>query len=249
MKRAFLIAAVCFLFLIGVASSAVLEVGVNEKLESNMSSLVYDNSSNLVKFSIELYNTGSVPFTARIKNEISDNNDLIFSGWSQEEGMMPGDKSMFDIYWYANSTGEYFSKLKVYFGNDLKEYKKFSLRISNYSEPEDAFDIKNFRTYDNYVVFDLESGVDAENIVVIPEEYTLGWIFEQKEIANMTQNSSKTVVLDYYPSLWIPSNISIGIASDNGKYYTEKTLEMKKIGGITGLFYYITDSLKIAFFK
>jgi hypothetical protein len=248
MKKA-LIVMVCFLFLVRAASSAVLEVGVNEKLESNISSLLYDNSSNLVKFSVELYNTGSVPFMARIRNDISNNSDLIFSGWSREEDMMPGDKKTFDVYWYADSAGEYFSKMKVYYGNEIKEYKKFSLYISNYSEPEDAFDIKNFRTYDNYVVFDLESKVDAENIAVIPGLYTLGWIFEQKEIANMSQNSSKTIVLNYYPTIWIPSNITIDIASDNGKYFTEKTLEMDKISGIAGLFYYITDSLKIALSK
>lgn len=237
-----------FLFLASLASAAVLEVGVKEKLDANLSSMIYDNSSNFVKFSFEFYNKGSVPFKARIKNEISGN-DTVFVGWSQEKELMPGDKKSFEIYWYASSAGDYSSKIKAYYGNDIKEYKSFDIAISNYIEPEDVFNISSFRTYDSYVVFDLTSSKDVENVVVIPQKYTPGWIFEQKEIVNMSQNSSRTVVLNYTPSLWTPSNVTIGIVSDNGKYYTEKDVEMDKSTGLAGLFYYVIDSLKIAFSK
>jgi hypothetical protein len=249
MKGTLLTILVGFLFLASIASAAVLEVGVKEKIEANLSSMTFDNSSNMVRFSFEVYNTGSVPYKARIKDDVSNSDDVVFSGWSQESDLMPGDKKDFDIYWYASSAGDYSSKVKIYFGDDVKEYKKVDLTVSDYKEPEDVFNISNFRTYDNYVVFDLSSKEDAENVVIIPQKYTPGWIFEQREIENMSQNSSKTVVLNYQPALWLPSNVSIGIASDNGKYYSERMLEMEKAGGIASLFYYIVDSLKIAFSK
>ena len=248
MRRA-LVAMMCFLIFANIASAAVLEVGVKENLETELISLTFDNSSNEVKFSTEFYNTGSVPYKARIKNEVFNGEELVFSGWSQEEDMMPGDKKTFSMYWYAGSAGDYSSKIKVYFGDEIKEYKKVDVLVMNYVEPEDVFEVSNFRTYDDYALFDVTSRVDAENVVVVPNDYIPGWIFEQAEIGNISQNSSKLAVIKYKPSLWVPSNISLEIMSDNGKYYSEKTAEMKKEEGLAGLFYYVVDSLRISFSK
>ena len=244
-----LILLVCFLLLIRVVYSSSIDVGVSEVLDGNVISVDYDNSSNVVEISEEFYNTGSVPYKARIKTEIFSNSELIFSGWGQENDFMPGDKKTSYIHWYASSPGEYSAKLKVYFADSIKEYKKFDFSVDSVTDSEDIFNISNFRTYDNYVLFDLKSSKDANNITIIPVKYTAGWIFEQKEIASMAENSSKYVMLNYYPSLWEPSSIELTIVADDGKYYTEKTLEMKKIGGITGLFYYIIDGIRLALFK
>ena len=249
MNKAFFILVVCFLLAVEIAYSSSVDVGVSEVLEGNMIYANVDDSSNMVRFSTEFYNTGSVPHKARIKTEVYNSTHMLFNGWSDEKDFMPGDKKMFDSYWYADSAGEYSVKIKVYFGNDIKEYKKIEFSVENVAEAEDVFDIKNFRTYEDYVLFDLESNEDVSNIVIIPSQYKSGWIFEQKAIESMAKDSSKYVMLNYYPTLWSPSSVNLAIVSDNGKYYTEKTLEMNKIGGLTGLFYYITDSIKYAFFK
>jgi hypothetical protein len=247
--RKTLLILICFLFLIGVAYSAVVEVGIAETLEGNISSLNFDVSSNVAKFSIEFYNTGSVPYKARIKTEIFNNSDMVFSGWGQEMDFMSGEKKISDIYWYANNIGDYFAKLKVYFGNDVKEYRKFGFSVSNFVEAEDVFKIKDLRTYDNYIVFDVQSREDVENVIVIPNNYTPGWIFEQEEIGNMSGNSSKFVLVNYYPTIWKPSNVSLSIVSSDGRYYTEERVEIRKNEGLIGLVYYILDSLRITFFK
>jgi hypothetical protein len=249
MKKIVLILIICLLFLIRIAYSSLIEVGINETIKGNVSSITYDNNSNIVKFSIEFYNTGSVGYKDRIKIEIFDNEDLIFSGWSQEKDLMPGERKSFDIYWYNNKTGKYFAKLKSYFGNEILEYKEFEFSIGRSTKPEDNFEIKNFRTYDNFIIFDVDSKEDSHDVVIIPQQYTSGWIFEQKEIGNLTKNGSKLVVMNYYPSLWTPSNVSLAIVSDGGKYYTEGTLEMKKNEGLTGAFFYVVDRLRIAFFS
>ena len=248
MKKALLIMA-CFLLLVGVVYSAIVEVGIIETLEGNISSLNYDSSSNIVKFSIEFYNTGSIPFNARIKTEIFNESEIIFSGWGRGMEFMSGDKKASDIYWYADNGGDYFAKLKVYFGNDVKEYKKFAFSVSDSVESEDVFEIRNLRTYDDHIVFEVYSREDAKNVIVIPKQYTPGWIFEQAEIDNISGNSSEFVVLNYYPTIWRPSNISLEIVSDKGKYHTEETVEMSKGEGLIGLLFYVMDSLRIAFFK
>jgi hypothetical protein len=248
MKKTLLIL-VCLLFLMGVAYSAVLDVGIVETLEGNISSIIYDASSNIIKLSTEFYNTGSVPYKARIKTEIFNESEMLFSGWGQENVLMSGDKKISDVYWYTNKTGDYFAKIKVYFGDKINEYKKFGFSVTSSVEAEDVFEIQNLRTYENYIIFDIKSMEDAQNVIVIPDQYTLGWVFEQVEIDEITGNSSKIVVLNYYPTVWKPSNVTLAITSDKGKYYTEKRVELTKHDGLAGLFYYIIDSLRIALFK
>ena len=154
MKRSFFLLAVCFLVTIGIAYSAFLEVGINEVLDGNISSLSYDTSSNLVKFSIEFYNTGSVPYKARIKIDTYNSTDMLFTGWGKEMELMAGNKEVSDIYWYADK-GEYSVKIKAYFGNEIKEYKKFDIKVSETAEPEDNFEIRDLRTYDDHIIFDI----------------------------------------------------------------------------------------------
>ena len=169
--------------------------------------------------------------------------------WQITGHFMPGDKKNFDIYWYANDIGEYFAKLKVYYGNEIREYKKFEFLISNSIESEDIFEIKDLRTYDNYIIFDVKSKEEVKDVIITPNRYTSGWIFEQKKIDKINKDGSKLVILPYYPTLWTPANVTLAIASNNGKYYSEKTIEMKKNEGLVWLFFYIVDGLRISFFK
>jgi hypothetical protein len=247
MKKIIPIALICLLLLTKISYSSSIEVGVAESLKGNMSSIAYDNTSNIVKFSIEFYNTGSIGYKARIKDEIYDGSKLVFNGWSQEQSLMPGERKTFNIYWFSSNEGKYYSKFKAYFGNEILEYKKFEFSIGKSISPENVFEISNLRTYDNHIIFDLQSREDVKNVIIMPDKYIYGWIFEQSVIANLSKNTSKVVVINYYPTLWTPLNISLSIASDGGKYYSERLVEMKKNEGLTWLFYYIIDSFRTAF--
>ncbi|MFH0929010.1 MAG: hypothetical protein V1818_01485 [Candidatus Aenigmatarchaeota archaeon] len=239
----------CFLLLICTAYAASVEVGISEVMEGKLISLSHDNATNIVKFSAEFYNTGSVPYKTRMKTEIIKGDETVFNGWSDEKDFMPGDKRMFETYWHATTSGAYSVKLKAYFGNEIKEYKKVDFVVGSVADSEDVFAIENFRTYDDYVLFDVVSNEDVENVIIMPSGYTAGWIFEQKTIDNLTKNSSKYVMIKYKPTLWSRSAVKMSIVSDDGKYYTEESLEMKKLEGLTGLYFYITDSIKYALFK
>ena len=246
MNKTSLVFFACFLLLVKAAYSSQVEVGVSQVLDGSIIAVSYDSSSDPVNISEEFYNTGSVPYKARVKAEIFNSSDIIFSGWSSKEVFMPGDKKISDIYWYASSPGDYSAKLKVYFGDIIKEYKKIDFSVDSVPESEDVFDISNFRTYDSYVLFDVQSSRNTSNVVIIPLDYTPGWIFEQKEIPSIAENSSKYIMLSYQPSLWAPSTVKMAIVSDGGRYYTEKTLEMNKLDGLAGMFYYVVDSIRFA---
>jgi hypothetical protein len=245
MKKLILLFILCLLILIKIGFSTLIKVNINEEIKSKIVSETTNFSFNVVKFSTEFYNIGSIDYSARARIFVYSDDKLIFSGWSQEKGLMSGDKKSFDIYWYAKSPGKYKSKLRFYFGNEIIDSETKELQINETLIPKDVFEISNFRTYDNHVIFDLKSEKDVKNIKVIPHEYVPGWIFEQKAIENIKKGDIKTVSLPYSPTVWKPTTLKLVVVSDNGKYYSEKPLEMKKETGITSIIYSILDSLKL----
>jgi hypothetical protein len=231
------------LFFSQLAKSAEIKVSVPADLQGNISSISFNSSPDLVRFQIEFYNVGSVAYKARIRLDINDSQN-VFTGWSDEKSLMPGDRNSYDIYWYANSTGNFSAKAKVYYANEIFE-QKFNIGKKASSSSENVFEIMNFRTYDNFIVFDLKSNQDAKNVVAIPTNIPIGWIFEQKEIGSLNKGVTKNVVIQYYPSVWTLKNMTLTIASDEGRYYSEKTFELNKETGILWLFHYLIDRLKM----
>jgi len=246
--KTYLFFVLCFLVLTKIAFSSLIEVDISEDVKSDVIHEAIATSFNVVNFSTELYNTGSVPYDARARIFVYNESKLIFSGWSQKEDMMPGEKKTFDVYWYTNSPGNYESKLRVYFGNEITESEKRDFQIKDSLEPEDVFIIESFRTYDNHVVFDIVSKKDVENIIIIPSSYISGWIFEQKTIESIKKDFIKTISLDYQPTVWKPTNLKIAVVAENGKFYSEKIVEMEKERGIMNLIYSILDNLKLLLF-
>ena len=244
MKNLVLICLVCFFIYVNIALAALIEVDILEVLDGDISSLNYDNSSNIVEFTTELNNKGSVPYKSRIKIDVFDGDNVIFTSWSKENVLMPGDKKVFENYWFGEG-GIYDVKIRAYLGNEIKDYKKFEISLKNV-QPEDVFEIKNLRTYDDYMIFDVFTSRDTEDVVIMPSQYRLGWIFEQESIESMHANSTKTVKISYYPGVWMSSDVKILVASDEGKYFSEESFEMEKITGLWGLFYFWLDSLKLA---
>lgn len=245
MKRLLLSFILCALILASIAFSTLMEVNINEEVKNKF---IFNNetiSNNVVKFSMELYNIGSVAYNDRIRIFIYNNDSLLFNGWSQEKKLMSGDKKAFDIYWVTNSPGIYKYKLRSYFGNEIAESEEKEFEIKETLDYEDVFEINNFRTYDNKVIFDVKSKKDVKNVIIIPYSYVSGWIFEQKSIESIRKDVIKPVSIDYYPSVWIPSTLKLAIVAENGKYYSEKTVEMKKEEGILKMFNNLLDSLKL----
>ena len=241
----FLLVILCILFLAKDAFPALLKIDISEDIKGSIVSDSQSISFNAVKFSTEFSNIGSVAYNVRSRIFVYKDDKLLFSGWSQEKTLMPGDRKTFDIYWYANSPVKYESKLRVYAGNEIFEDEKKEFQVTETLIPEDNFEIMNFRTYDNYIIFDIKSKKDTKNVTIIPYKYVPSWIFEQKTIDSMKKGSVKTVQINFYPSLVEPTSLKLSIMAENGKYYSEKTLEMKKEQGIIRIFHSILDSLKL----
>jgi len=244
MKKLFLFI-ICFLLLTKIAFSALIEVGISQVIENKVISQTENISFNAVKFQTEIYNTGSIAYDSRVRIFIYNDSKLIFDGWSQEKDLMAGDKETFDIYWYSKYPGKYEYKLRVYFGNEINETEKKEFEIDHLLDYKDVFEVYNFRTYDNKIVFDLKSKENVKNIEIIPYDYTPGWIFEQETIDEMKKDSIKTVSIPFYPTVWEPSKLTLAIVAEDGKFYSERVEEMKKEAGIIDLINNILNSLRI----
>jgi len=233
-----------FLFLFNLAKATLIDVEIPKSLEGSITSFFFDPSKDIIKFQFEFYNTGSTAYKARIRIDFLNDSKTLFTAWSNEKILMPGDRKNFEIYIYTNSTGNFTLRSRVYFGNEIQE-KFLKIEKKNSFSHQDIFEIKNFRTYDDFVVFDVKAKKSSKDIVILPHDFPLGWIFEQKKIDFLKEGEERTIALKYYPTVWSETNLTLIIASDEGKYKTERIFEMKKESGILWLIHYIVDKLKL----
>ena len=237
MKKACLIVSFFIALSIYTANALLIEVGISEKLDGEIVHFTYNTSTNLVKFSSEFRNTGSVGYKARMRIDIFGNSS-IFTSWSDEKALLPGARKNYESYWYINTSGNFTARLRMYFGNEIYE-KEFSFGINQSVVPEDIFEISGFRTYENRVAFRVNAGKPLEGAVAIPYNYPKAWVFEQSKVPG-----SGDVTLFYEPALWRPSDVTIGIVSDDGRYFTSRTFRMDKKIDILFITFYIMDSIK-----
>jgi hypothetical protein len=245
MKAKLLVFLLFFSLVLSNANAVLIEVKVPKTLKGNVTSFSYDFSKNLVAFKLEFYNSGSISYTGRARIDVFNDSQTIFTAWSEEKKFMPGDRKIFELYWFTNLTGNFSGRIRMYFANEMLE-KTFDLE-KIYSYPtENVFTISSFRTYENAVVFDLKAEKDVKNVVIIPENIPLGWIFQQKKIEEMKKGEVRTVAISYKPTVWSEENLALSIADGDGKYFAQEEVKLKKESGLLGFVHYLIDLLKLA---
>ena len=192
------------------ASASSIKVGVMEAFEGSPVFFISNVTGNLVKFSTEFYNTGTIPYKARMRIDVFDEK-RIFSGWSKEKPLMPGDRDYFEVFWYSEEAGNFTVLLRAYFGNEIVAYDSINLSLGE-SNAEEAINISvTSMSYDS-IGFFLDPDMET---VIIPYNYNPGWIFEQ---------SADTV--SYEPTVWVPCDVSVYAVSLDGEYYGKKTFRL-----------------------
>jgi hypothetical protein len=230
--------------LLSAALAADIEVNIEETLSAKVTSLQH-GQSDLVNFSVEIYNTGGFPYLARPRIDIVLPDGGAFTAWGDERRIQPGARSVFDMFWFTNATGKFPATLRYYFGGETGE-TDFVVEKSGSGSPPSVFSVRDFRTYDGYVVFDVSSSVEATGVVVMPQNYPAGWVFEQRKVGRMGPSASRTVILPY-SGAYFPTDVGILVASDSGGYATSAGLRMEKEPGLNGVLHAVQDGLKIAF--
>jgi len=224
---------VSFFLILSISRAQEIEVNIKEVIEVEALDIDYNSTitdGKPFKVNIELFNSGSIGYKTRIRLDIFDQDDLIFTGWSYEKYFFPGNQEIYDLYWHpSNLEGKFKASIKIYFANEIKKIKPIKFEVEPVKKtPENVFEILDFRTYDDGVEFLVKTNKTLEDIAFVPSNYPTGWIFEQTKIDKLESGSIEIVDLRYEPSLWKESDVTINIFTEDGKYYTSKSFTLKK---------------------
>lgn len=241
---------VSFLLILSISKAQMVDVNIQEVIEVEAINIDYNSTitdGRPFKVSFELFNPGSVGYKTRIRLDIFDQDNLIFTGWSNEEYFFPGNRRTYGLYWHPlDLEGKFKASIRIYFINKIKKIKPIKFEVKPVEKtPENAFDILDFRTYDEEVELLVKSNRTLENIGIVPSNYPTGWIFEQTKIDKLESGSIKKINLRYEPSLWVQGDVTIGIFTEDGKYYTSKSFTMERETFFWRHFYRIINDLRI----
>lgn len=227
-----------------LANAIMIRVGIKERLDGEISFFNMKEILNLVKFEIEFYNTGSIDYKARGRVDILNNSEIIFTAWSKEVYLSPGDRKKFNLYWFSNNSGNFTIRVRVYYGNEIEE-KLFRFRKNYFNQSLKNIEISPIRVYDNFLVFDLKTEKNVSKVIIIPDNFPTTWIVEQKEIEI---NRRKTASIDYLPITLREREGKIIVVSSDGKYFGEKKFVFKKEIGLKYYILLLIDKIKLAFY-
>jgi hypothetical protein len=230
-----------------------VDVNIKELTRVNATNINYNSSitdGKPLKLDIELFNSGSTGYKARIKFDIFDkDSNSIFTGWSDEKDFFPGYRKFYDLYWHpSNVKGKFKASIAVYFANEINKIKQINFEIKPSSKPpESIFEILDFRTYEDEVIFLVRTNKTVENVIFMPSNYPSGWVFEQNKIDKMENDNIKIIDLKYGPTLWKESDVTINIFTEDGKYYTSKSFSLKRETSFWKEFYGIVNTFRVLF--
>lgn len=218
----------------------IIDVNIKGVLSEEVRAVSYDSSieSKPFKIGFELFNTGSIGYTARARLDVFDNDTLVYTGWSDEKTFLPGYHERFYLYWYPSDVGNYTGQVMVYYANEVKELDPVRFEVKSRIVPKKTIEIIDFKTYDEEVELKIKSNQSLENVIIIPSEYPPGWIFEQRMIKNLEKNEIKKVGIPYKPSLWKESNVRIEIVTENGEYYMTGSFLLERETGLRRFLHY-----------
>jgi len=244
MKKIFL-SILLLILSISIVNSSKIEVNVPEVLNGEISAFFLNKSLNsgVVKTKIEFDNIGSIPFKSRLRLEILEQEKLLYTLWSDGKEINPSEKKIFEFFTYINKTGFFKSRIRVYYGGEILDHDNTTFEIKNTKNPEDIFEIKRLRAYEDYIKFDIKSKKNVNNIIIMFSDYPKSWIIEQKKIESLKKNNRFPVKIKYIPVSWIDKEIRIHIFTEDGNFYKTENIILKNESGIKRLFNSILDFL------
>jgi len=224
-----------FILLLPAVHALNIDLSVEKVFVGEVKSFVYNDSFAVKQFSGEFLNPGSVPYSARARVDVFEDDNIVFTAWSEKMVLMPGNTAPFRLSWVPEEGGDYTARLRAYYGGEIVE-NTMNLSVSA-KEVKKTVSINNVRVFDNLVLVELTSEKDKDEIYVVPSGFPRDWIFTQGMIGGIKANERRLVLLSYIPSVWTPQNITIYAGS--GDAVKAKSLVMERETGLTALLYRI----------
>jgi len=238
-KRSAILTASAFLIMVGLAFPMSITMGVGEEVNGEMKTLWEKTSNGVYNFSIEFYNSGSVPYSAIARLDIFDGQKRVFTSWENSADLPPGKRVYFNLFGFVNKSGNYSPRIRIYFANEMME-KWYEPEQVLVSERQDPFMVSNINSGDNYIEFDLVSDQDVDNAILLPSKYPQGWVFHQAPVS-LKANITSRQRLYFEPDIKRSINSTLIISSGSGLY--AKAVDFNIGGGGDDLLSGITSFL------
>lgn len=243
MKRA-----IFFLLLIMALSASAIaasvSVNVNDFVSSELKIMHEEEKSGLLFREFELFNSGSAPYLARIRVSLNNASGEVFSGWTKEGAVMPGERKIFPAYAYAASGGNYTEKIYGHYAHDSFELAGKNITVEAFPHPEAEILISNPRVYAQKITLDVESGTDEKNVVVMPYSFPVAWIAGQKEIPSLRKGRAVRISIPYESDVFLEKPVSFIAVSGDGRALGKASFLMRPESGISKYLYLALDWIR-----
>ena len=211
-----------FSLLVSASLGIRVKITTKEKIDAtSFSNFSLKNNLLLIDSSVE--NIGSVSYLCRLRtNAYTSNASFLF--WSYKKELKPGETRNFKIYSFLPQKGEYRIEISGYCGNQIFDFKNFSLAVSSDFNDSLNYKIINSFVVKNFLVLEIYS--DRPDIVyVIPFDYPSSWIFESQKIS--LKKGQNLVFLRFVGPLE-KQEVGIAILNESGKGSLSRMLIKKE---------------------
>jgi len=233
------------IFFITSVNAATIGVNIAESLKGNLKSTVEAQDSIMVVAS-DFQNIGSVTYNERSRLDIFEGDNIIFTSWSPEMIVKPGEFESNKLYWAKTHEGNFSARLRIYYGGEIEE-KEIKVPEMDVFVPGDNFQIYVPRVYGNTLRIFVKSKTDVKNLIVLPVSYPLGWIVEQEEAGPMEANQLKEVNIDFSAPEFRETGLELILMSSDGGYYTTEQISLKRESGFSMYLNMFLDWLVLKF--
>ena len=217
----------CILLLPGPVLALKIEVNVKGKIGGHIEYFEMEKKVDSVQnFLVQWYNTESVSCVSRIEFKVEGKN-YSESVWSEAKDMLPGISDYFEGYWIPPQKGNYTVKIIVHHCHQVIESDPINFSVYSLPQPKKTIEIEAKNLPGRKIQIRLKSEKDLKNVVVIPSNYPIGWIFNGRKIENLKAGET-TIELDYEPSVWREEPVSFQAISLDGSYASNKTILILK---------------------
>ena len=233
-KRYFLgVVLVVLMFTISFGYGASIKVNVADILDTTSKEIdCCELNGNVMSVSYDIFNSGSVAYSARVRLDLFDNGSDITSIWSDEYKLNPGQRDTIDMYWYESEKTKITVKPKLYRAYEIVDLENITWVFNDTKPVQNTIEFDKISVSDDKIKFQITVENETDRIIVYPIHYTKGWLFEQTVVDDITAGNKVKASILYDTGAFYENEITFVAVSSDGKYYGEKTFLLKKDTGI-----------------
>jgi len=216
-----------FLFLVPLAKGIDIDISIAEKIDGDIV-IMHSDTGPIQKFYLVWSNTGSVPCLSRARIDVLDGEKRILTLWSPEAKLMPSQEVEWKL--YADlPKGNYTIRTRIYHCNEIFPLEEFNITVKKEKKHEEKIEIVDYSVKENILEVFLKSEEDIENVVLLPEEYPPGWIFEESTLEKLPADRVVPVKIRFISGAESSINLTLKAFTLDGRFYGEREMIVEKI--------------------